>query len=145
MLVATLIRRIGPKWPLALGMVVATGTFAFLALFHTEHWQFYVATGLLGLGLGLSMGSMPALLNTAVDPAKTSVANSINSTLRSVGGSIGTAVATAIITSNTIPGTPLPTVDGYVDAFLVAGGICVLAVVAAVVVPYRHLSRNARR
>jgi len=137
-LVSALIRRVGPKWPLALGMVVATGTFAFLATFHTEHWQFYVATGLLGLGLGLAMGAMPTLLNTAVAQEKTSIANSVNSTLRSIGGSIGTAVATAIITSNTIPGTPLPTVDGYVDAFLVAGGICVLAVIAAVIVPYRH-------
>lgn len=137
-LVSALIRRVGPKWPLALGMVVATGTFAFLAAFHTEHWQFYIATGLLGLGLGLAMGAMPTLLNTVVAQEKTSVANSVNSTLRSVGGSIGTAVATVIITSNTIPGTPLPTVHAYVNAFLVAGGICVLAVVAAVIVPYRH-------
>jgi MFS family permease len=137
-LVSLLIRRVGPKWPLASGMVVATGTFAFLVAFHDEHWQFYVASGLLGLGLGLSMGSMPALLNTAVAPEKTSIANSVNSTLRSVGGSIGTAIATAILAATTIPGTPLPTVDAYVNAFWVAGGICVLAVVAAAVVPYRH-------
>ncbi|HEX6353168.1 MFS transporter [Actinophytocola sp.] len=137
-LVSMLIRRVGPKWPLALGMVVATGTFAFLVAFHTEHWQFYVATGLLGLGLGLAMGAMPALLNTAVAPEQTSVANSINSTLRSVGGSIGTAIASAILAANTLPGVPLPTVDAYVTAFWVAGGICVLAVVAALLVPYRH-------
>jgi MFS family permease len=137
-LVATLIRRVGPKWPLAIGMFVAAGTFAYMAAFHAEHWQFYVASGLLGLGLGLAMGSMPALLNTAVAPEKTSVANSVNSTLRSVGGSIGTAIATAILASQTLPKTPLPTVDGYVIAFLVAGGICVLAVVAALLVPYRH-------
>lgn len=137
-LVSALIRRVGPKWPLALGMTVATGTFAFLIAFHAEHWQFYVATGLLGLGLGLSMGAMPALLNTAVAPEKTSVANSVNSTLRSVGGSIGTAIATAILASRTVAGSPLPTVDGYVLAFWVAAGICVLAVVAALVVPYRH-------
>lgn len=137
-LVSALIRRVGPKIPLALGMTVAAGTFAFLIGFHGEHWQFYVATGLLGLGLGLSMGAMPALLNTAVDPEKTSVANSVNSTLRSVGGSIGTAIATAILASRTMPQMPLPTVDGYVMAFWVAGGICVLAVVAALLVPYRH-------
>lgn len=137
-LVANLIRRFGPKIPLALGMFVAAGTFGFLVAFHAEHWQFYVATGLLGLGLGLSMGAMPALLNTAVEPAKTSVANSVNSTLRSVGGSIGTAIATAILASQTMPRMPLPTVDGYVIAFVVAGGICVLAVVAALLVPYRH-------
>src|SRR6476469_2143569 len=137
-LVATLIRRVGPRWPLAIGMFTAAGTFAYLAGFHAEHWEFYVASGLLGLGLGLAMGAMPALLNTSVAPEKTSVANSVNSTLRSVGGSIGTAIATAILASRTLPGVPLPTVDGYVIAFLVAGGICVLAVVAALLVPYRH-------
>ena len=137
-LVSALIRRVGPKWPLALGMFVAAGTFAFLVFAHGEHWQFYVATGLLGLGLGLSMGAMPALLNTAVAPEKTSVANSVNSTLRSVGGSIGTAIATAILAAHTMPGLPLPTVDGFVVAFWVAGGICVMAVVAALLVPYRH-------
>jgi MFS family permease len=141
-LVSLLIRRVGPKWPLALGMVVATGTFAYLVGFHAEHWQFYIATGLLGLGLGLSMGAMPALLNTAVAAEKTSVANSVNSTLRSVGGSIGTAIATAILAANTIPGTPLPTVDAYVNAFWVAGAICVLAVIAAAAVPYRHRRTN---
>jgi MFS family permease len=140
-LVANLIRLVGPKWPLAIGMAVASGTFAFLVAFHAEHWQFYVASGLLGLGLGLSMGAMPALLNTAVDPEKTSVANSVNSTLRSVGGSIGTAIATAILASQLMPRLPLPTVDGYVLAFWVAGGICVLAVIAALLVPYRHRSR----
>jgi MFS family permease len=137
-LVATLIRRVGPRWPLAIGMFTAAGTFAYMAGFHAEHWEFYVASGLLGLGLGLAMGAMPALLNTSVAPEKTSVANSVNSTLRSVGGSIGTAIATAILASQTLPGVPLPTVDGYVIAFLVAGGICVLAVVAALLVPYRH-------
>jgi MFS family permease len=137
-LVASLVRRVGPKWPLAIGMVVSSGTFAFLVAFHAEHWQFYVASGLLGLGLGLALGAMPALLNTAVAPEATSIANSVNSTLRSVGGSIGTAIATAILASHTMAGLPLPTVDGYVLAFWVAGGICVLAVVAAVAVPYRH-------
>jgi MFS family permease len=142
-LVASLVRRVGPKWPLAIGMVVASGTFAFLVAFHSEHWQFYVASGLLGLGLGLALGSMPALLNTAVAPEATSIANSVNSTLRSVGGSIGTAIATAILTSHTMAKLPLPTVDGYVLAFWVAGGICVLAVIAAVAVPYRHRAATA--
>jgi MFS family permease len=137
-LAATLIRRVGPKWSLAAGMVVAASTFAFLVGFHGQHWQFYVAAGLLGLGLGLSFGAMPALLNSAVTPERTSVANSINSTLRSIGGSIGTAIATAVLAATTIPGTTLPTVDAYVTALWVGGGICLLAFLAAVVVPYRH-------
>jgi MFS family permease len=136
--VSALIKRIGPKWPMVLGTIVATATFVFLLVFHTEHWHFYAATGLLGLGLGLAMGAMPTLLNSGVTPEQTSVANSVNQTLRSVGGSIGTAVATAILAANTMPGLPLPTVDGYTMSFAVSGGICVLAILAALIVPYRH-------
>ncbi|MBP2330552.1 putative MFS family arabinose efflux permease [Kibdelosporangium banguiense] len=136
--VSLLIRHIGPKWPMVIGTIVATSTFVFLLIFHTDHWHFYVATGLLGLGLGLAMGAMPTLLNSGVTPEQTSVANSVNQTLRSVGGSIGTAVATAILAANTMPGTPLPTVDAYTTSFAVSGAICVVAIIAALIVPYRH-------
>jgi len=138
MTVSVLIRRIGPKWPLCIGTVVAAATFGFLLAFHTEHWHFFVATGLLGLGLGLAMGAMPTLLNSGVEPGQTSVANGINQTLRSVGGSIGTAVATAILAVNTMPGTGLPTLGAYPISFAVSGGICLLAIAAAFAVPYRH-------
>jgi MFS family permease len=140
--VSILIRHIGPKWSLVLGTIVATVTFAFMLVWHEEQWHFYLATGLLGLGLGLAFGAMPTLLNSGVDPEQTSIANSINSTLRSIGGSIGTAIAAAILAANTMPGTPLPTVDAYVTAFAVAGGICVFAIIAAVALPYRHRAQT---
>ncbi|WP_084508527.1 MFS transporter [Nocardia pseudovaccinii] len=136
--VSALIRAVGPKWPMFIGTIVATLTFGFLLLFHEQHWHFYVATGLLGLGLGLAMGAMPTLLNSGVTPEQTSVANSVNQTLRSVGGSIGTAVATAILASHTMTGTPLPTLHAYSMAFAISGAICILAVIAAALVPYRH-------
>jgi MFS family permease len=140
--VSILIRHIGPKWPLFIGTVVATGTFAFLLGRHDAHWHFYLATGLLGLGLGLVFGAIPTLLNSGVSPEQTSSANSVNATLRSIGGSIGTAIATAILAANTLPGVPLPAFGAYSTAFAVCGGICVLAVIAAALLPYRH--RTAR-
>jgi predicted MFS family arabinose efflux permease len=136
--VSVLIRRIGPKWPMCMGTLVAAATFGFLLVFHTEHWHFFVATGLLGLGLGLAMGAMPTLLNSDVEPGRTSIANGVNQTLRSVGGSIGTAVATAILAANAMPGTTLPTLDAYPLSFAVSGGICLLAITAAFAVPYHH-------
>ncbi|WP_327096410.1 hypothetical protein OIE68_41965 [Nocardia vinacea] len=87
---------------------------------------------------------MPTLLNSGVTPEQTSAANSVNQTLRSVGGSIGTAVATAVLAANTMTGTPLPTMGGYTTSFAVSGGICVLAIVAALIVPYRHGAETAK-
>lgn len=140
--VAAMIRRWGPKVPLVVGTVIATLTFGFLIVAHTEHWEFYVATGILGLGLGMSMGAMPTLLNSAVEPEQTSIANSVNQTLRSVGGSIGTTLATAVLGAVTIAGTTLPTVGAYTTAFWVSGGICLIAIAATVLVPYRHVYRE---
>lgn len=142
--VSVLVRRLGPKWPLCLGTIVATATFGFLLLLHSEHWHFFVATGLLGLGLGLAMGAMPTLLNSGVEPGRTSVANSINQTLRSVGGSIGTAVAAAILAAGTVPGTAVPSVNAYSASFAVSGAICLIAVLAAFAVPDRSSRQRGR-
>ena len=136
--VSALVRRRGPKWPMCLGTVIAAATFAFLLLFHSEHWHFYVATGLLGLGLGLAMGAMPTLLNSGVEPGQTSIANGVNQTLRSVGGSIGTAVATAILAAGTVGAIPVPALSAFPTSFAVSGGICLLAIAASFAVPYRR-------
>ncbi|MBS4752760.1 MFS transporter [Nocardioides sp. zg-ZUI104] len=136
--VSALIKRVGPKWPLVLGAAVATLTYVFMLVWHTEHWHFYVATGLMGLGLGLSMGAIPTLLNNSVAPEQTSIVNGVNATLRSIGGSIGTTVASAILAAHAMETLPLPTENGYLVAFAVSGGICALAVVAALLLPYRH-------
>jgi predicted MFS family arabinose efflux permease len=132
--VPVLIRRVNAKLPMIIGTVVATATFAFLLAFHHQHWHFYLAAGLLGLGLGLAFGTIPTLLNQGVGPAQTSVANSINQTLRSVGGSIGTAAASAILAASVVNG--LPTVGSYTTAFALSAVICVLAVIAAVLIPF---------
>jgi len=81
---------------------------------------------------------MLTLLNSGVEPGRTSIANGVNQTGRSVGDSIGTAIATAILAANTVAGSPLPTVDAFPISFAVSGGICLLAITAALAVPYRH-------
>jgi predicted MFS family arabinose efflux permease len=141
--VATLIRWFGPKVPLVVGTAIAALTFVSLLLWHTEHWHFYVASGLLGLGLGMGMGAIPSLLNTAVAPEQTSIANGVNATLRMIGGAIGTTMTTAVLASSTLPGTPLPTLDAYTTAFWLSLAIGGVAVVASLVVPYRHAARRA--
>jgi hypothetical protein len=57
----------------------------------------------------------------------------------------GTAVATAILAASTVPGLSLSTMDGYTTSFAVSGGICVLAILAALIVPYRHRAKTGTR
>ncbi|MFC6154777.1 MFS transporter [Nocardioides yefusunii] len=150
-LVSALIKKVGPKWPLVLGTTVVAITYVVLISFHGDHIDFYIASGLMGLGLGLSLGSMPTLLNNSVPADQTSIANGVNATLRSVGGSIGTTIVTAIIAAETLPPIQLPTgdvlvlptEDAYVTAFAVSLGISVVAIIAAMLLPYRHAEHGA--
>lgn len=137
-LVSALIKRVGPKYPLAIGSAISGLTYVFMMALHGSHWNFYIAAGLMGLGLGLSMGAMPTLLNNSVRPDQTSIANGVNSTLRSIGGSIGTTAAAAVLAAHQMEQVPLPTEHGFQVAYAVSGAICAVAVVAAVLLPYRH-------
>jgi MFS family permease len=137
---ARLIGRFGARLPLVLGGLLAGLALLSLAPWHGAQLNVYVASGVMGLGIGLAYAAMPALINGAVPVEQSGVANGMNAVLRTVGGAVGTAVATAILTGNLIPqrllaGTPLaghalPTAHAYHTAFLVAG---VLALTAALV------------
>jgi len=137
---ARMIGRSGPKLPLVLGGLLAGLALLSLAPWHGAQLNVYVASGVMGLGIGLAYAAMPALINSAVPVEQSGVANGMNAVLRTVGGAVGTAVATAILTGNLIPqrllagtalaGHALPAESGYHSAFIVAG---VLALAAGIV------------
>lgn len=145
---ARMIARSGPKLPLVLGGLLAGLALLSLGPWHGSQLNVYVASGVMGLGIGLAYAAMPALINSAVPVEQSGVANGMNAVLRTVGGAVGTAVATAILTGSLIPqkllaGTPLaghalPTVSAYHDAFIVAGTLAL----AAALVPLLLKARN---
>jgi MFS family permease len=145
---ARMIARSGPKLPLVLGGLLAGLALLSLGPWHGSQLNVYVASGVMGLGIGLAYAAMPALINSAVPVEQSGVANGMNAVLRTVGGAVGTAVATAILTGGLIPqkllaGTPLaghalPTVSAYHNAFIVAGTLAL----AAALVPLLLKARN---
>ena len=66
--------RYGSKLPLLLGTAVCTVSFTFLAAAHSERWEIYAGTTLMGVGIGLAFAAMANLIVEAVDRTKTSVA-----------------------------------------------------------------------
>jgi MFS family permease len=145
---ARMIAKSGPRLPLVLGGLLAGLALLSLAPWHGAQLNVYVASGVMGLGIGLAYAAMPALINSAVPVEQSGVANGMNAVLRTVGGAVGTAVATAILTGSLIPqrllagtalaGHSLPTVSAYHDAFIVAG----LLALAAALVPLLLRARN---
>jgi EmrB/QacA subfamily drug resistance transporter len=133
-LAGRLTARFGGRLPLLLGALATSASFAFLAVAHGEKWEFYVASSLLGIGIGLAFASLANLIVEAVRPDQTGVATGMNTVMRSIGGSVGSTIAASII-AGTVTGAALPTEQGFTVAFAIASAACLLAAVASIAVP----------
>ena len=130
--------RLGSRLPLLLGTLLAALAFAFLALEHDARWHIYLATALMGAGIGLAFAAMANLIVEAVEPTETGVATGMNTIMRSIGGSIGAQVAASIVAGSVVASTNLPTESGYTKAFAVSAIGLVGAFAAALAIPRRR-------
>ena len=90
---------IGSKAAVIIGSIASTGAYLLLAFAHSEAWEIYLASTLLGVGLGLAFSAMSNLIVQAVPPAQTGVASGMNANIRTIGGAIGAAVMSSIVAS----------------------------------------------
>jgi EmrB/QacA subfamily drug resistance transporter len=126
--------RVGSRVPLVGGSVATTLAFVLLAIAHDEKWEIYVASGILGIGIGLAFASLANLIVEAVRPEQTGVATGMNTVMRSLGGSVGSQIGASVI-AGTVVGTALPTEHGFELAFIIAGAACFLGALASLAVP----------
>jgi EmrB/QacA subfamily drug resistance transporter len=126
---------VGSKVPLVLGSSVTTLSFVVLALAHA-HWQVFLASALLGTGIGLAFASMANLIVEAVPRDQTGVATGMNAIVRTIGGAIGAEVAATIIAANALR-SGLPAERGYTITFAICAAVVALGVIASLSVPSR--------
>jgi EmrB/QacA subfamily drug resistance transporter len=126
--------RVGSRVPLVGGSVATCLAFVLLAVAHSETWEIYVASGILGIGIGLAFASLANLIVEAVRPEQTGVATGMNTVMRSLGGSVGSQIGASVI-SGTVIGTALPTEHGFTMAFVIAAAACGLGALASLAVP----------
>jgi MFS family permease len=125
---------IGSKAAVIIGSVASTVSYFMLAFAHTQPWEIYAASTLLGVGLGLAFSAMSNLIVEAVPPAQTGVASGMNANIRTIGGAIGAAIMSSIVTSALL-GSGEPAESGYTEGFAFLGVMTVVAVVAASFIP----------
>ncbi|WP_090065186.1 MFS transporter [Lentzea flaviverrucosa] len=93
----------GPRVTLILGaLVVALGYGAGVFML-TAVWQLVVVSAVIGAGIGLGYGAMPALIMGAVPTSETAAANSLNTLMRAIGTSVSSAVAGVVLTQVGVP------------------------------------------
>ena len=142
MLAGRISARFGSKAALIGGSAATAACFTLLAIAHDQPWCFYVAAGLLGVGIGLAFAALGNLIVEAVPPEQTGVATGMNTVARTLGGALAGQVAATMIAGDTGLGG-LPAVGGFEASFVMAAGLLVVGVFAAIAVPSRDERRRS--
>jgi MFS family permease len=127
---------VGSKVPLVLGTGVTTLAFVVLVL-QSSRWEIYVASTLLGIGIGLAFASLANLIVEAVPRDQTGVATGMNTIVRTIGGAFGAQVAVSILAGHTLA-DGYPSEHGYTMTFAICFVVMVVAVAATTLVPGRR-------
>jgi MFS family permease len=103
-------------------------------------WQLVLVSVLIGAGIGLAYGAMPALIMSAVPVSETAAANSLNTLMRSIGTSVSSAVAGVILAQLTISlgGYTLPSQNGFRVVLIIGAGAALAALAVASFIPTRR-------
>ena len=134
-LTGPLAARFGSKLVLVAGGVITVIPFAMLAIADDRSWEIYLASSLMGIGMGLAFSSMSSIVVEAVPPAQTGVASGMNANIRTIGGAIGSGIAASILASGVTAAHPFPSDSGYTNTFWFLTGAAVLAAAAALIIP----------
>ena len=85
----------------------------FFTLFHGALWEPFLASGMAGLGVGLSFAIMPSFIVASVPPSDVGAALGFYQLSRNIGLSVGSALAGLIIAHETRRGAALPPLRGF--------------------------------
>jgi MFS family permease len=129
-----LARRTGSKTLVIIGSLISAVGYGLLAFAHGADWEVYLATSVMGAGMGFAFSAMTALIVNAVPPEQTGVASGMNANIRTIGGSIGAALLTSVITAGAAA-NGLPRETGYTRGFAVLAVGAVVAAGAGVLIP----------
>jgi EmrB/QacA subfamily drug resistance transporter len=132
---------VGSKVPLVAGSIVTLASFVVLAVANAPA-DIYLASGLLGVGVGFAFAAMANLIVQAVRPDQTGVASGMNTIVRTIGGAIGAEVAASILAANVLA-SGYPDKHGYTVTFALCAAVMGVGVLASLAVPGRRRSLAA--
>jgi EmrB/QacA subfamily drug resistance transporter len=137
--------RYGSRVPLAIGALSSGLSYAWLAAFDGARIDIYLASVLLGLGVGMALAAMANLVVEAVPPDVTGVASAINAIMRTIGGAVGAQVAAAIVSGSLENGARFPAESGFTGAFTMSALASLVALLVCFAIPSRADVRARRR
>ncbi|NUT54067.1 MAG: MFS transporter, partial [Saccharothrix sp.] len=130
----------GPRTTLITGALVVAVGYGLFTVLMTEIWHLLLVSAVVGAGIGLAYGAMPALVMAAVPISETAAANSLNTLMRSIGTSVCSAVAGAVLAQLTTPfgGVLLPTQNAFRVIMVIGAAAALAAAGIAFLLPGRR-------
>jgi EmrB/QacA subfamily drug resistance transporter len=142
-LAGTLDRVFGPRNQLLGGASIFAVALVILTAAHDQQWEVFVATSLIGLGLGASLASLANLIVRVVSSDQTGAATGMNTVMRNIGGAIGSQVVITLIAASRID--QHPTDHGYTVAFAFLAAAAVATVLAGLLIPTHRRDSSVAR
>ncbi|MFC7328254.1 MFS transporter [Marinactinospora rubrisoli] len=141
---ARITRARGPKVTLMLGAVVVATGYGLGVVLMSEVWHLVLVSSVIGAGIGLAYGAMPALIMGAVPVSETAAANSLNTLMRAIGTSVSSAVAGVILAQLTVTvgGTAVPSQDAFRVILAIGAIAAIVALAFAAFLPGRGAART---
>lgn len=134
---ARVTRAHGPKLTLMLGASIVAAGYLLNTLLMSEIWHLVLVSCVIGAGVGLAYGAMPALVMGAVPVSETAAANSLNTLMRAIGTTVSSAIAGVVLSQMTTAfgHTALPSENGFRTVMFIGAGAALLALAAASFIP----------
>ncbi|MBY6679306.1 MFS transporter [Rhodococcus sp. BP-332] len=101
LLVGRIAARRGPRFVLLVGSVLTSVAYLFLTLAHTEKWQMYLASAVVGFGIAGANTGMYLQVARTVSPDRAGMAQGVNSLVYGLGSATGSAAIAAILAAHT--------------------------------------------
>ncbi|MEU9187306.1 MFS transporter [Streptomyces sp. NPDC048484] len=127
----------GPRVTLALGAVVIAFGYAIRILDSRHLWVIILGGAIVSAGTALAYSALPTLILDAVPAAQTGSASGVNVLMRTIGQAVCSAAVAAILVHHTsrAGGLPLPSLDGYLLSFAMAGAVALAGCAMALAIP----------
>ncbi|WP_017625852.1 MFS transporter [Nocardiopsis chromatogenes] len=140
-------RAAGPKVTLMAGAVVVALGYGLGTVLMGSAWELVAVSGVIGCGIGLAYGAMPALIMAAVPVSQTAAANSLNTLMRSVGTSTSSAVAGVVLAHMTVPfaGAAVPSEGAFQTVMGMGAAAALVALLVAAFIPGGRVGRRSVR
>ncbi|MFS0714789.1 MFS transporter [Microbacterium sp. 2P01SA-2] len=136
---APLARRVGIRTVLIAGALAAASGSIIQIAFHDHLWQIFVVSAINGIGMGLLLGALPALVAELAPADSTGIAAGVYNSLRTLGGSAAGAVFAVVLAGFTTTGALHSSIQGYITIW----GVCAAAfLIAAVALATMRMPRS---